>query len=238
MNSFGHIFAEKMQYEYLNWEQLVGYRSITGNGFISIAISKDGIKFFLDELQKKYNIKDIENDALIICCNCLGNFLQKNEICNCYDKLLQFENYIICVKSQELQGIPEILKSVKNKVKSVRSLKKRAQRELDADGAYSENDIEKLFEIQNGRCFYCMCNLHSNSQRKFSIDHLVPLFKGGSNWPLNLVLSCKSCNSRKSWKEESQFIRDIRSDKPTEWKKENQKHIRRIRRQKEKHFNL
>lgn len=41
------------------------------------------------------------------------------------------------------------------------------------------------------RCVYC------GSHTQLCRDHRIPLSKGGSNWPANLVPSCKPCNMKK-----------------------------------------
>jgi 5-methylcytosine-specific restriction endonuclease McrA len=53
-----------------------------------------------------------------------------------------------------------------------------------------------------GLCFYCGCELLPFGQEKnsFSIDHVIPLAKGGSNEIDNLVPSCRVCNSKKGIK--------------------------------------
>jgi 5-methylcytosine-specific restriction endonuclease McrA len=50
--------------------------------------------------------------------------------------------------------------------------------------------------IQRGRCAWCKYKLFLPG-RKVHIDHVDPLYLGGSNDPSNLVLSCARCNMRK-----------------------------------------
>lgn len=52
----------------------------------------------------------------------------------------------------------------------------------------------KVYAKTNGRCAYCGDVFDENN---YSIDHLLPKSKGGSDCEENLFLSCKSCNSRK-----------------------------------------
>lgn len=49
----------------------------------------------------------------------------------------------------------------------------------------------------NPFCKYCSCELQWEAS---TVDHVVPLSKGGSNDPENLVLACNPCNSRKGSK--------------------------------------
>lgn len=69
-----------------------------------------------------------------------------------------------------------------------REVRKRA-----SGGRFTSEDIRKLFNKQNGRCQYCCCSL----EQGFQIDHVIPLSRGGSNWPSNLALACRPCNAGK-----------------------------------------
>ncbi|MDP6180244.1 MAG: HNH endonuclease [Desulfatiglandales bacterium] len=46
----------------------------------------------------------------------------------------------------------------------------------------------------NGICHYCEEKFPS---RELTMDHLVPIIRGGKSTKGNLVPSCKGCNSRK-----------------------------------------
>ena len=45
-----------------------------------------------------------------------------------------------------------------------------------------------------GRCYYCAKKV---AYKDFSMDHLVPLGRGGRSTKNNLVPACKDCNNRK-----------------------------------------
>lgn len=57
----------------------------------------------------------------------------------------------------------------------------------------SERDAAAL--LCGSQCFWCGAHDIEIGQR--SIDHVVPLVRGGTNDLANLVLSCKRCNHRK-----------------------------------------
>jgi 5-methylcytosine-specific restriction endonuclease McrA len=63
-----------------------------------------------------------------------------------------------------------------------------------AEGSYTAGDIKALFQAQGGLCVGCSVDLAKGYQR----DHIVPLSKGGSNWPSNIQLLCAFCN-RSKW---------------------------------------
>ena len=62
-----------------------------------------------------------------------------------------------------------------------------------AEGSHTGDNIKTLFIKQRGRCIYCNVKLGSS----YHVDHIVPLARGGSNWPSNLQLTCDKCNNRK-----------------------------------------
>lgn len=72
-------------------------------------------------------------------------------------------------------------------------LSKRRTRRMNAEGEYSGDDILSLYDEQQGLCAYCGIRLFD----EYHIDHVVPLARGGTNWPDNLLLACPTCNSSK-----------------------------------------
>jgi hypothetical protein len=42
-----------------------------------------------------------------------------------------------------------------------------------------------------------------------TVDHIVPVIKGGYSTPKNLVCSCKNCNQRKSGKDYEEFLNEL-----------------------------
>src|SRR5208283_587336 len=52
-------------------------------------------------------------------------------------------------------------------------------------------NLLKAFDF---KCFYCHAEL---SKKTRTLDHKIPLSRGGSNEPENLVPCCRTCNSRK-----------------------------------------
>lgn len=76
----------------------------------------------------------------------------------------------------------------------------RRTRITGAGGEYTAEDIAALREKQQGKCAGlndARC-LASTQAAPLTVDHVMPVYLGGSSDPSNLQLLCKSCNSRKS----------------------------------------
>ncbi|TVQ21048.1 MAG: HNH endonuclease [Leptolyngbya sp. DLM2.Bin15] len=63
---------------------------------------------------------------------------------------------------------------------------------------FSLTTAEKQFITQRARrcCEYCLSQADF-SPDPFSIEHIIPIAKGGTNRLENLALSCQGCNNRK-----------------------------------------
>lgn len=78
-----------------------------------------------------------------------------------------------------------------NRDKANAKAHRRRAREKGAEGSYSDSDWRAIVKQQDGRCLAC------GKKRKLTVDHVIPLDKGGSNNPENLQGLCGRCNSRK-----------------------------------------
>lgn len=74
------------------------------------------------------------------------------------------------------------------------SAARRRARLLGAKGTHTAADIDLQCRSQKGKCWHCGKDLNG----EFHIDHLIPLTKGGTNWPNNIVCSCAFCNISKN----------------------------------------
>jgi hypothetical protein len=61
------------------------------------------------------------------------------------------------------------------------------------EGQFTKEDVIELLVKQNNLCVGCSQNI----RYCFSIDHIIPRSRGGSNSPKNIQLLCRSCNSSK-----------------------------------------
>ena len=72
----------------------------------------------------------------------------------------------------------------------------RARRNARKNGAAGQATAEQRAARQDyygGRCYICGAPAEA-------MDHVIPLARGGSNWPANLRPICRSCNSMKGAK--------------------------------------
>jgi 5-methylcytosine-specific restriction endonuclease McrA len=78
----------------------------------------------------------------------------------------------------------------------------RRARGLAAEGRFTADDVSRITKAQGGKCACC------RKRHKLTVDHIVPLVKGGSNWPSNLQMLCRPCNSSKSAKDPIRFMQE------------------------------
>jgi len=89
-------------------------------------------------------------------------------------------------------------------------LQKYKRRVRCGDGQVDKGHLNKDFEKQvidklkkqDYKCIYCKVDI----KECFSIDHIVPLAKGGSNNIENIDLVCKSCNTRKGTRSKERML--------------------------------
>ncbi len=81
-----------------------------------------------------------------------------------------------------------------NREKAREYQRNRRAKKAMAEGRHTAADIDRLLNFQREKCATCR---RSIKLRKFHVDHIVAVANGGSNWPQNLQLLCKTCNLKK-----------------------------------------
>lgn len=77
---------------------------------------------------------------------------------------------------------------------------RRRARELAAVGSWTFVEWEALVVRYDGCCAYC------GVRGKLTVDHRVPLSRGGSNSIDNILPACASCNRSKGARTEEEFM--------------------------------
>lgn len=80
----------------------------------------------------------------------------------------------------------------RDKIRAANNARKALQRGVEVNDLTGEQwtEIRALFKQ---RCAYCNCK-----PRVLTMDHVVPLSKGGHHTAANIIPACQSCNSRKN----------------------------------------
>lgn len=68
----------------------------------------------------------------------------------------------------------------------------------EARSAHRSGIRSEVWLKTHGECWYCGEGM--NPFQDFTIDHIVPLSRGGTNAVVNLVPACRSCNAQKGSK--------------------------------------
>jgi len=85
-----------------------------------------------------------------------------------------------------------------------RSIYRRNNRaiRLSAEGSHTLEDVQRIYSAQKGKCACCKTKVG----KKYHVDHIQPLAKGGNNWPSNLQILCPTCNIRKNALDPVEFM--------------------------------
>ena len=69
-------------------------------------------------------------------------------------------------------------------------------------------------KIQKGICYYCHRKV---GREQLTMDHVVPLSRGGKSRKGNVVAACKACNSKKKYLlpvEWEEYLKSLRKKSP------------------------
>ena len=78
---------------------------------------------------------------------------------------------------------------------------RRAAKVRGAEGSFDDKDQAVLIEVCDNRCVYCGISAAETKLGKLTLDHRVPLSKGGRNDIENILLACMPCNVSKGAKD-------------------------------------
>lgn len=91
---------------------------------------------------------------------------------------------------------------------AVSALKRNRRAKIrGAEGSHTGEEVESIFARQKGLCASCAKKLFKTGEKKYHVDHITPIAKGGSNAKENLQCLCKDCNLRKHAKDPFDWAR-------------------------------
>lgn len=63
-------------------------------------------------------------------------------------------------------------------------------------GTHTADDVKRQYKSQKGKCYWC----GEKVGKSYHVDHVIPVSKGGTNYPENIVIACPRCNISKGAK--------------------------------------
>jgi len=95
-----------------------------------------------------------------------------------------------------------------NPEKAASIWRNRRAREANAEGFHTAEDVLSILKDQDMSCAGCGCDI----SKEYHVDHIMPISKGGSNWPDNLQCLCAPCNLTKHAKLPEQWLMEIQQN--------------------------
>lgn len=89
-----------------------------------------------------------------------------------------------------------------NPEKRLATFNTRRARMKGAGGKHTAADMRTQYQAQQGLCYYCSKPLCG----KYEGDHKIPIARGGTSWPENMVCACAKCNRKKHTRTDLEFF--------------------------------
>ena len=145
---------------------------------------KECSKCGLIKSKQEFNKQKIRKDGLYPFCKICARIEAKN---------WYYKNQDRAIKNSRLRHIenPEYIsnwkKHNKDKVKA-QTERRRIRKLSNAQYEITEKELSKLYESS---CIYC------GSNNRITLDHIIPISRGGTHGIGNIAPACLSCNSSK-----------------------------------------
>lgn len=87
-------------------------------------------------------------------------------------------------------------RSIKGRLNSIRGKHRRRCREITTESTLTDMQWNKILDLQRGKC--SMCKKQFSKSNPATVDHIIPVSKGGGLTFENVQALCKSCNCKKN----------------------------------------
>lgn len=102
----------------------------------------------------------------------------------------------VCVECAKIQASNAYRRNPERMIQHNR--KRRGLKLASSVYPYTLKDVQQLIEKFGHCCAYCQKPFKKTGKRRYAIDHVIPLSKGGIDALSNVVPVCQSCNSSKN----------------------------------------
>lgn len=166
------------------------------------------------------------------CANCDTKINEKFKPCQCKKNLAEDDligDYYLQddFYDKKIEILKTFWKKAKRKMYDRENSKIRRDSLKEIEGFHTKQDIKKLWEAQNGKCYFCGVDLKQLTDEKpFEVEHLTPVSEGGTNWIQNISLTCANCNRSKHKKTSTQFWKALKERFGADWVNERQTYNR------------
>lgn len=99
---------------------------------------------------------------------------------------------------QYYQENPEYFQSIEGRLSNSTNLANQKANDFGQSEKLNSTEVKEKYEVQNGRCCYCLEHFDGVGRDGLTIDHIIPFTLGGRNVLENVVFSCLPCNVSKS----------------------------------------
>lgn len=199
--------------------------------FCFFHVHKEGCDFWLDRDDLCYFSESTKAILRKFCkCAKCGNNIKKDfSPCSCLTKRKKNPRRgLYRITEEQLELIWPHLKRDERRVYSKISGAIRKERLSKAGGYHTNEDIYRIWKLQDGKCYFCWKLLGVSFpeldetptlplRELYEIEHLTPISKDGTKWPYNIALTCKECNQQKGARTEASFWNLLRKQHGVSW---------------------
>lgn len=145
-----------------------------------------------------------------IACRKRNKEYEKGLCRTCYFKDKPDDRFLVDLENEKYfyENRPHELLSISLKARVLNSKKisanNRISRKKSASGSLSSSEWSAIIKKQKGVCaFYGTpfaankCESRNGNKANLTVDHILPISAGGSNWAYNIQGLCLSCNAKK-----------------------------------------